>query len=109
MHTILTKRERQIFQYLINNFSTKEIASFLHITDKTVRNHISNTMQKLGVKGRSGAVIELLLLKNIENNNWEALTKPAMLAKLITAAVQLALAISAGLISSLFTASFTTS
>ena len=42
--------------------TTKEIASKLNISEKTVRNHISNTMQKLGVKGRAQAVIELLRL-----------------------------------------------
>ena len=50
---------------MIQNFSTKEIASKLNISEKTVRNHISNTMQKLGVKGRSGAVVELLRLKEL--------------------------------------------
>ena len=50
---------------MIQNYSTKEIASKLNISEKTVRNHISNTMQKLGVKGRSGAVVELLRLKEL--------------------------------------------
>ncbi len=59
---ILTKREREVFELLIQNYSTNEIADKLKISDKTVRNHISNTMQKLGVKGRAGAVIELLRL-----------------------------------------------
>ena len=59
---ILTKREREVFELLIQNYSTNEIADTLKISDKTVRNHISNTMQKLGVKGRAGAVIELLRL-----------------------------------------------
>ncbi len=59
---ILTHREREIFELLINNYSTGEIADYLKISDKTVRNHISNAMQKLGVKGRAGAVIELLKL-----------------------------------------------
>ena len=62
---ILTAREREVFELLIQNFSTKEIASKLNISEKTVRNHISNTMQKLGVKGRSGAVVELLRLKEL--------------------------------------------
>ena len=57
---ILTKREREVFELLIKNHSTSEIATALNISDKTVRNHISNAMQKLGVKGRAGAVIELL-------------------------------------------------
>ena len=59
---ILTKREREIFELLIQNYGTNEIADILKISDKTVRNHISNAMQKLGGKGRAGAVIELLRL-----------------------------------------------
>ena len=59
---ILTKREREVFELLIQNYTTNEIAKELKISDKTVRNHISNAMQKLGVKGRAGAVIELLRL-----------------------------------------------
>lgn len=62
---ILTKREREVFELLIKNNSTKDIAKILNISEKTVRNHISNVMQKLGVKGRSGAVVELLKLNEI--------------------------------------------
>lgn len=65
MKEILTKREKEVFQLLIINKSTKEIAKTLNISEKTVRNHISNTMQKLGVKGRASAVVELLRLKEI--------------------------------------------
>ena len=57
---ILTVREREVFELLILNKDTKEIARDLKISEKTVRNHISNVMQKLGVKGRAGAVVELL-------------------------------------------------
>jgi len=63
--TILTKREKEIFTLLIQNKTTKEIAEELNISEKTVRNHISNTMQKLGVKGRAQAVVELLRMKVI--------------------------------------------
>ncbi len=63
--SILTKREKEVFTLLINNKTTKEIANILNISEKTVRNHISNTMQKLGVKGRSQAVVELLRMKVI--------------------------------------------
>ena len=62
---ILTKRDREVFELLIKNYTTKEIAEKLGISEKTVRNHISNVMQKLGVKGRSSAVIELLKLNEI--------------------------------------------
>lgn len=63
--TILTSRERDVFELLIQNKSTKEIASKLSISEKTVRNHISNVMQKLGVNGRAGAVVELIKLKEL--------------------------------------------
>lgn len=63
--TILTARERDVFELLILNNSTKEIAKKLSISEKTVRNHISNVMQKLGVNGRAGAVVELLKLKEL--------------------------------------------
>ena len=64
-NTILTAREKTVFELLIVNKSTKEIASELGISEKTVRNHISNVMQKLGVNGRAGAVVELLKLKEL--------------------------------------------
>lgn len=63
--SILTKREKEVFELLILNKTTAEIAKALNISEKTVRNHISNAMQKLGVKGRAGAVIELLKLGEI--------------------------------------------
>ncbi|MCI8568362.1 MAG: response regulator transcription factor [Bacilli bacterium] len=65
MNNILTPREKEIFTLLIDNFSTKEIATELNISEKTVRNHISNVMQKLGVNGRASAVVELLKLKEL--------------------------------------------
>ncbi len=63
--SILTKREQEIFGLLVQNKTTKEIANKLFISEKTVRNHISNAMQKLEVKGRAAAVVELLRLGEI--------------------------------------------
>lgn len=65
MKKILTKREEEVFSLLVKNKTTKEIAETLEISEKTVRNHISNAMQKLGVKGRAQAVVELIKLGNI--------------------------------------------
>ena len=65
MPSILTKREREIFELIVQNYSTDEIASMLFVSSKTIRNHISNVMQKLGVKGRAQAICELLRLKEI--------------------------------------------
>ena len=61
----LTIRERQIFELLIQNNDTEEIATKLNISGKTVRNHISNVIQKLGVKGRSQAILELIKMHEI--------------------------------------------
>jgi len=65
MNNILTPREKEIFTLLIENYNTKDIAKRLKISEKTVRNHISNVMQKLGVNGRASAVVELLKLKEL--------------------------------------------
>lgn len=63
--SILTDRERLVFLLLVQGLDTKEIGYELGISEKTVRNHISNVIQKLGVNSRVGAVIELLKLKEI--------------------------------------------
>ncbi len=63
---LLTKREREVFELLVQDKTTKDIAGELFISEKTVRNHISNAMQKLGVKGRSQAVVELLRMGELE-------------------------------------------
>ncbi|HLR03742.1 MAG TPA: response regulator transcription factor [Virgibacillus sp.] len=63
---LLTKREKEVFELLVQDKTTREIAEDLFISEKTVRNHISNAMQKLGVKGRSQAVVELLRMGELK-------------------------------------------
>jgi LuxR family transcriptional regulator of spore coat protein len=63
---LLTNREREVFELLVQDKTTKEIAQKLFISEKTVRNHISNVMQKLNVKGRSQAVVELVRMGELE-------------------------------------------
>ncbi|MDQ0114302.1 LuxR family transcriptional regulator of spore coat protein [Paenibacillus harenae] len=57
-----------IFRYYlyIKDKTTRDIAQQLFISEKTVRNHISNVMQKLNVKGRSQAVVELIKLGELQ-------------------------------------------
>ena len=69
MSKILTKREKEIFNLLIKNKSTKEISKKFNISEKTVRNHISNVIQKLSVNSRATAVVELIKLKEIDIYN----------------------------------------
>ena len=66
MNKIVTVREKEIFDLLVTNYNTKDISEKLNISEKTVRNHISNVMQKLGVKSRSQAIIELLKMDIIK-------------------------------------------
>lgn len=66
MNIILTPREKEIFNLLIKNQSTRDIAKTLGINEKTVRNHISNVIQKLGVDSRIQAVFELIKFKELE-------------------------------------------
>lgn len=65
MKNILTRREKEIFKLLIENYSILEISKLLNISDKTVRNHISNVIQKLDVDDRCQAIILLLKLNEI--------------------------------------------
>lgn len=63
--SFLTNREKQIFDLLVKNYDTEKIAEKLSISSKTVRNHISNVIQKLGVKSRSQAILELIRMNEI--------------------------------------------
>lgn len=65
MESILTKREKEIFELLICNYSILEISKLLGISDKTVRNHISNVIQKLDVNDRCQAIIFLLKINEL--------------------------------------------
>ena len=47
--TVLTAREREILQLLAEGKSSKEIASSLHVSEKTVHTHRKNIMEKLDI------------------------------------------------------------
>ena len=66
MRSVLTNREREVYELLIKNKTTSEIGNILFISEKTVRNHISNVMQKLDVKGRTQAIIELIKMDELK-------------------------------------------
>ncbi|GAC1447236.1 MAG: response regulator transcription factor [Ktedonobacterales bacterium] len=53
----LTPRELQMVAMVARGLVAKEIAHELHISEKTVRNHISNIYRKLGIFDRSQAVL----------------------------------------------------
>lgn len=53
----LTPRELQMVSMVARGLVAKEIGHELHISEKTVRNHISNIYRKLGIFDRSQAVL----------------------------------------------------
>src|SRR5450759_211470 len=53
----MTRREVEILKLLGEGLSNKQIAYRLKISEKTVRNHVSNFYAKLGVGDRSQAVL----------------------------------------------------
>ena len=52
----LTPREREVLQALTNGARTTEIAEQLTISERTVKAHLANIYQKLGVESRTAAV-----------------------------------------------------
>ncbi|HVH62738.1 MAG TPA: response regulator transcription factor [Candidatus Dormibacteraeota bacterium] len=53
----LTNREIEILKLLAGGMANKQIAFRLKISEKTVRNHVSNMYEKLGIYDRSQAVL----------------------------------------------------
>lgn len=53
----LTNREIEILRLLATGMANKQIAFRLKISEKTVRNHVSNTYEKLGIYDRAQAVL----------------------------------------------------
>jgi RNA polymerase sigma factor (sigma-70 family) len=63
----LTPRERDILRLLAQGKSNKEIAQILFLSEKTVRNYVSNILRKLEVNSRTEAA--LLAAKHFRETN----------------------------------------
>jgi two-component system, NarL family, nitrate/nitrite response regulator NarL len=53
----LTQREEQILSILVQGHSNREIGSRLHLTERTVKHHVSIILQKLKVRSRMEAAL----------------------------------------------------
>ncbi|MDM5154813.1 response regulator transcription factor [Bacillus sp. DX1.1] len=55
--SMLTKREKEVLREIAKGRSNKEIAAELHITEQTVKTHVSNILAKLNVDDRTQAAL----------------------------------------------------
>lgn len=53
----ITPREQDVLQLIAEGASNREIAQFLHITEKTVKNHVSSILSRVGVRDRTQLAI----------------------------------------------------
>jgi DNA-binding NarL/FixJ family response regulator len=56
----LTKKEHEVLKCLALGMANKTIASTLNNSDGTIRNHVSQILEKLGVADRTQAVIKAI-------------------------------------------------
>lgn len=56
----LTEREMDILEQIVNGLSNAEIGEELFISEKTVKNHITNILRKLGLTDRTQAAVYAL-------------------------------------------------
>lgn len=62
--TDLTPQQSKVLNGLANGLSTLKIAEYLVVTEQTVRSHLTDIYQRLGVKNRSQAVVLYLQWKS---------------------------------------------
>lgn len=64
LYNLLTNRELEVFDLITKGYTNLQISYKLIISEKTVKNHVSNLLDKLEVQDRLNAVIKAV------KNNW---------------------------------------
>lgn len=60
-----TAREDQVVKFIIRGFSNKQIASLLGTSERTVKFHVSNILQKAGIRSREGLLQKLASFQGV--------------------------------------------
>jgi DNA-binding NarL/FixJ family response regulator len=53
----LSRREQEVLSGLLENLANKELADRLHISERTVKFHVSNLLAKFGVRRRADLIL----------------------------------------------------
>lgn len=66
--TLLSKREYEVFSFLVDGMRPKDIAKVLEISPKTVDTYRANIMRKLEVDGIAG-LVRFAIQRNLQSNS----------------------------------------
>jgi DNA-binding NarL/FixJ family response regulator len=61
----LSRREQEVLSSLLENLANKEVAERLHISERTVKFHVSNLLAKFGVRRRADLILLCYQRRNI--------------------------------------------
>jgi NarL family two-component system response regulator LiaR len=75
METGLTARERDILNAIVRGDSNREIAHALSLSEKTVKNYVSDILSKLHVRDRTEAAVYALRMGLVTDGDWRLSTK----------------------------------
>jgi two-component system, NarL family, response regulator LiaR len=70
METGLTSRERDILNAIVRGDSNREIAQGLGLSEKTVKNYVSDILSKLHVRDRTEAAVYALQMGLVTEGDW---------------------------------------
>ncbi len=65
----LTRREMEVLKHIVQGNTNKQMALEMHITDQTVKNHITNILKKINVSDRTAAAVMALHQGWIRHNS----------------------------------------
>jgi DNA-binding NarL/FixJ family response regulator len=70
LETGLTSRERDILNAIVRGDSNREIAQHLGLSEKTVKNYVSDILSKLHVRDRTEAAVYALQMGLVTQGDW---------------------------------------
>ena len=75
LETGLTARERDILNAIVRGDSNREIAQKLGLSEKTIKNYVSEIFTKLNVRDRTEAAVYALRMGLVSEGDWRLTTR----------------------------------